>query len=212
MKTIVCYGDSNTWGCSPINCERIARNLRWTGALQSLLGDDYLIYEEGMNARTTMFDDPIEPYRSGVAYIEPCMYTDSPVDLLVIMLGTNDVKTHLGQTAFSISKGIERLIIAAQNPVFGRDNKPCEILIVSPVEIFKGVAHTWLGDYFNENSVETARELAPRYKAMAELYGCHFMDAAAVAEPSPVDCVHMDEKNHAKLARAIYSCVKEILG
>lgn len=212
MKTIVCYGDSNTWGHHPSDGHRTPYEDRWPGVLQKLLGEEYLVYEEGMNARTTGFDDPVDPYRNGISYLDPCLLTKMPVDLLIIMLGTNDTKAHLGQTAFSISKCLEQLVVKAQNPVYGRDGRVPEILIVSPIRIGEAVGETWLGDYFNERSISLAKELAPRYRNMAELYGCHYIDAAQIADPSPIDQLHLDEEGHGKLAHAFYGCVKEILG
>ena len=211
MKTIVCYGDSNTWGYRPADGRRAPYHERWTGILQTLLGDGYLVYEEGMNARTTGLDDPAEPCRNGLSYLEPCLLTKKPVDLLVIMLGTNDTKVHLGQTAFSISKCLEQLIVTAQSPIYGRDGVP-EILVVSPIRIGERIAESCFGDCFDERSVLTAGELAPRYRNMAELHGCHYIDAAKLAAPSPLDQLHLDKEGHEKLARAFYQCVKEILG
>lgn len=210
MKTIVCYGDSNTWGCSPIDTSRIPYSLRWTGILQTLLGDEYLVYEEGLNGRTTVFDDPVEPHRNGITYFEPCLLSKKPVDLLVIMLGTNDVKAHLHQTSFSISKGMEQLILAAKNPEFGKDGNCPQILIVSPIEIGKDVSKVWLGGFFREGSREMAQELHYLYRDMAELHGCHFMAASDYAQPSPVDQIHLDEANHSKLAHAFHKRITEI--
>ena len=212
MKTIVCFGDSNTWGYHPGSGQRIPYHMRWTGMLQGLLGDDYLVCEEGMNARTTGFDDPAEPGRNGLSYLEACLLTKMPADLLIIMLGTNDTKIQLGQTAFSISKCIGQLIAKAQNPMYGSDGRPPEILVVSPIKIGDRIGESCFGDCFDERSVRIAKELAPRYREMAELYGCHYMDAAQAAEPSPIDQLHMDEAGHAMLAHAFYKRVKEIIG
>lgn len=212
MKTIVCYGDSNTWGHHPKDGSRIPYAERWTGALQTLLGEEYLVYEEGMNARTTVFDDPVYPCRNGLYYLKPCLYTKMPVDLLIIMLGTNDVKGYLGQTPFSISQGIGRLIEAAQEGGFGPNEQSPEILITAPVKIGEKIGETWLGDQFDDTAWEKASALAPLYRKIAGLYGCHFMDASKYAAPSPIDQLHLDSENHGKLARAFYEQVKEILG
>lgn len=212
MKTILCYGDSNTWGQDPADNGRIPYASRWTGALQNLLGADYLVCEEGLNGRTTAFDDPIEPYRNGLFYFEPCLLVNRPVDLIVFMLGTNDVKTHLAQTAFTISKGLERLILIAQDPQYGRDGKAPEILIASPIKIGDGVDGTWLGDYFDAEARKRVVALKAHYQKIAGLYGCHFIAASDHAQPSPADEVHMDAENHQKLAQAFHARIKEILG
>jgi len=212
MKTIVCYGDSNTWGHDPADGSRLPYGTRWTSVLQTLLGGEYLVCEEGMNGRTTVFDDPIEPHRSGLAYLEPCLIINKPVDLVIFMLGTNDVKTYLGQTPLSIQKGIERLILTAQDPQYGRNGKAPEILVASPVELYSGPEHSWLDDYFDERSYRTIRELKERYREMAELHGCFFMAASDYAQASPTDKCHLDAENHEKLAHAFYARVREILG
>ena len=98
MKSILCYGDSNTWGCKPIVLpgvvERFDRDVRWTGILRQQLGDDYLVIEEGLNARTTVHDDPIDgAHKNGKPYLLPCLETHLPLDLVIIMLGTNDLKS-----------------------------------------------------------------------------------------------------------------------
>lgn len=212
MKTIVCYGDSNTWGHDPADGSRLPYGTRWTSVLQTLLGGEYLVCEEGMNGRTTVFDDPIEPHRSGLAYLEPCLIINKPVDLIIFMLGTNDVKTYLGQTPLSIQKGIERLILTAQNPQYGRDGKAPEILVASPVELHSGPEPSWLDDYFDERSYRIIRELKERYREMAELHGCFFMAASDYAQASPIDKCHLDAENHEKLAHAFYARVREIFG
>lgn len=212
MKTILCYGDSNTWGHDPRDGSRIPYGARWTSLLQQQLGSGYLVCEEGLNGRTTVFDDPIEPFRNGLAYLTPCLLINRPVDLIIFMLGTNDVKAHLGQTAFSISKGLERLILSAQDPLYGPDGNIPEILIVSPIEIGERVGDTWLGDYFDPAAQSKVRALKPLYKDLAQRCGCHFMAASDHALPSPADEVHLDAENHGKLALAFVGRVREILG
>jgi lysophospholipase L1-like esterase len=97
MKAILCYGDSNTWGYDPVTKGRFPRDMRWTGVLRQSLGDDYLVIEEGLNGRTTVWDDPIEGYKNGAAYLVPCLTTHRPLDLVIIMLGTNDLKRSSSQ-------------------------------------------------------------------------------------------------------------------
>ena len=91
MKTILCYGDSNTYGLMPDSPDRYPRDVRWTGILQKKLGEDYYVIEEGLSGRTTLWDDPIEEHKNGKKYLLPCLETHKPLDLVVIMLGTNDL-------------------------------------------------------------------------------------------------------------------------
>lgn len=211
MKTVVCYGDSNTWGADPETPGgRIPYTERYTGILQELLGEEYLIREEGLNGRTTAFDDPIEPFRNGAAFIECCMLTHMPVDLLVIMLGTNDLKKHLHQTAFSSSKGLELAVGRAQKPEYGAGGLPPKILIVSPVHVAPNIESTWLGAYIDLNGRETGLQLAGCYKKIAHIYGCGFIDAAEYAEASPSDGLHIGRGSHRKLANALAGKIKEM--
>ena len=92
MKTILCYGDSNTYGYNPSNGFRYPENVRWTGRLQSALGEGYKIIEEGCNGRTTIFDDPLEGWKNGLGYLRPCLNSHKPVDIVIMMLGSNDLK------------------------------------------------------------------------------------------------------------------------
>ena len=105
VKKILCYGDSNTWGYNPHTELRYPRAVRWTGVLQRGLGPAYHVIEEGLNGRTTVWDDPIEGYKSGKEYLVPCLETHKPMDLVVIMLGTNDLKHRFSLTAFDIATG-----------------------------------------------------------------------------------------------------------
>ena len=92
MKTILCFGDSNTWGYNPENRQRFGPEERWSGILRNSLGEDYRAIEEGLNGRTTLWDDPIEGFKNGLDYLMPCLESHKPFDLITIMLGTNDLK------------------------------------------------------------------------------------------------------------------------
>lgn len=100
MKSILCYGDSNTYGLMPDSPDRYPRDVRWTGILQKKLGEDYYVIEEGLSGRTTLWDDPIEEHKNGKKYLLPCLDSHKPVDLVILMLGTNDLKTRFSLTPF----------------------------------------------------------------------------------------------------------------
>ena len=111
MKTILCYGDSNTYGYDPETGFRYPYEDRWTTILQKRLGDEALVIPEGLNGRTTCFEDEIRPGRNGFAYLEPCLHSHGPIDLVVLMLGTNDLKIRFQLTPTDIGKAIDRLIL-----------------------------------------------------------------------------------------------------
>ena len=110
MKTIVCYGDSNTYGYNPENGFRYEYEERWTTILQKELKDSAIVIPEGLNGRTTSFEDELRPGRNGATYLDPCLHSHGPIDLVVLMLGTNDLKIRFQATPTDIGKGIDRLI------------------------------------------------------------------------------------------------------
>ena len=114
-KRILCFGDSNTWGYAATG-GRFEEDVRWPTRLGTLLGDGYAVIEEGFNGRTCVYDDPIEGgYKSGLAYLPPCVMTHTPLDLVVIMLGTNDCKKRFQMTPFTIGGGVTALIKAVRD-------------------------------------------------------------------------------------------------
>ena len=110
MKYVLCYGDSNTWGCKPEDHERYEFYERWPGIVQKDLGDEFRIYENGLNGRTTVFEDPIEEGRCGKEGFLYLLESCSPLDAVVIMLGTNDCKLRFGMPAWDIGWGMDLLL------------------------------------------------------------------------------------------------------
>ncbi len=209
MYNILCYGDSNTFGTNPNNGGRWDFDIRWTGRLQkALMNDGYRIIEEGCGGRTTMRDDDIEPNKNGMEYIHQCLASHKPLDLIILMLGTNDMKCRFNLTPEEIAHGAEELIKVMQNYNCGVDNKPVKILLVSPIHIGEGMS----GGMFDEKSVETSHHLRDAFEKTAQKYNCYFLDAAEYAEPSKIDLLHMDENGHSSLAIAMENKIREIFG
>jgi lysophospholipase L1-like esterase len=211
-KHIICYGDSNTHGYRALDNGRFDENQRWTCLLQQQLGDDYLILEEGLSGRTTCFDDPLFEGLSGLDYIYPCLMTHEPVDLLIIMLGTNDTKERFRSSAECIALGLKRLIakaIAATDS--WRDGQP-NILVVTPQNIAPEYAATEVGPTMGRGCAEKSEGLAAEYKKIADLMGCHYLDANAVvtAPANNIDYMHLTEEGHRQLAAALDRKVREI--
>lgn len=206
-KRIVCFGDSNTWGYNALDGTRYAEEIRWTGRLQRLLGEEYVVIEEAQNGRTTVWDDPVENRLAGLTYLWPCMESQSPFDLLIIMLGTNDTKTYFNMPAKSIADGAGRLVELAQHSKFGPGESAPEVLLVSPIRIEESDD---AGHIFGGQAAEKTREFPQAYREIAEKFGCYFLDAADCAGPGRVDGVHMDETGHEKLANAVFEKVKYI--
>ena len=219
MKTIVCYGDSNTWGYRPRRevppvsaMNRYPWDVRWTGLLQKKLGEHYHVIEEGLNGRTTMFDCPMEDHRNGLKTIDVCLRTSTPFDLIIIMLGTNDTKFTIGMKPCIIAHGIERLIAKVKNQGCGPEGKDPEILVVAPIRMGKGVEKGWLAVEFDAESQIKDEQLAAEYRRVAAANGVHFMDAGERVCADSADYIHMNAEGHAVLADMMYEKVLEILG
>ncbi len=211
MKNILCYGDSNTWGAMPETFARYPWNVRWTGLMQNKLGDDYHIYENALNGRTTVFDDPIEEGRCGKERFEITLEQNSPLDLVIIMLGTNDVKLRFNLTPWDIAWGMDLLVKYVKRYPSGKSGKIPEILIASPIVLGDTWEKTILGSVFDSTSTEKSKQLFTLYSKIAESHKCHVFNAADYAEPG-TDCVHLTEDGHRSLAQAFSKKVKEILG
>ncbi len=136
MKTILCYGDSNTWGWNPEKYDektdhkaRYPRDVRWTGRLQKLLGDNYYVIEEGLNGRATNLNHSEPPDRNGKTYLMPCLYSQSPIDLVILFLGGNDLKAIYNRSAKEIADGLSELISMIQSSKYGADQNQKVFLI-----------------------------------------------------------------------------------
>ena len=129
MKTILCYGDSNTWGYDPATEERYPLEARWVSVLARELGSDYHVIPEGLNGRTTVWPDPWEgEHKSGKTYLIPCLESHYPIDLVVMMLGTNDLKHRFGLSAWDIARGAQTLVEMIQRSEFGPYGGAPEVL------------------------------------------------------------------------------------
>ena len=215
MKTILCYGDSNTWGfiSGSINfetmyMERYPRNKRWTGILQNKLGNDYYVIEEGLNGRTTNVDYDNLEGRNGKTLLLPLLYTHSPLDLVVIMLGINDLKKEFNRTSQDISQGMSELIKIINDSKYGRDmQSPPQILLVSSPVPSK---ENYSGDMF-ANAIARARQFSTDFKDIAKCYNCFYFDAAPHIKLSEIDGIHFDENAHQIFANKLYDEIIAIL-
>ena len=209
MKQILCFGDSNTWGYNGENGTRFPWGVRWTSLLQEKFDEerrDVRIIEEGLVGRTTVFEDPLRDGRKGTALFPTILETHAPVDVIVLMLGTNDCKTIFKASAKVIGAGIVRLLEQAK-----RLAPEAEILLVSPILLGEDVWREKFDPEFSKESVEVSKTLAAEYAELAGRYGCEFLDAASVAVPGAADQEHMDAGSHSRLADAVYEKLKALV-
>lgn len=207
MKTVLCYGDSNTYGYNPSNGLRYPEDVRWTGRLQLLLGEDYRIIEEGCNGRTTVFDDPLEGWKNGMGYLRPCLNSHKPVDIVILMLGSNDLKETFHASAEQIADGAAALVKVIQSFTREKQEYEPQIILVSPPQIGAGIRYSPFYGSFLENAIVRSGEFPQWYRKAAEEHGCIFFDAARYIRASEEDSLHLAPKAHARLAEELYKVV-----
>lgn len=208
MKTILCYGDSNTWGYHPVTKGRYNRAERWVGVLQGELGADYEIIGEGLNGRTTVWEDPIEGYKSGKEQIIPILTSHKPVDLVVIMLGTNDLKKRFSLSAFDIAEGAGVLVEIVQKSDWGPGERAPQVLLMAPPPVARLTEY----EEMFEGAEAKSRLLSKHYRRVAEERDCAFLDTSEVIISSDIDGIHFDVDEHKKLGLAVAARIREILG
>ena len=216
-KHIVCLGDSNTHGycADSADCEgggiRFSENQRWTQLLQKQLGEEYLVIEEGLSGRTTCFDDPIHEGLNALNYIYPCLKSHEDVDLLVIMLGTNDTKDRFYASAACIALGMARLVNKAKATACWGGKEP-NILVVCPPPIGEGMLTSPVAATMGSGCVIKSRELAGYYQEQCALVGAHFLDAGAMGcEFNTIDYMHLTSRGHATLAENLAKAIPQLL-
>ena len=214
-KVVLCFGDSNTWGFNPANGDRYPYGTRWPGVLTaglaSGLGAGFRVVEEGLNGRTTAFEDFQEQGRNGKQLLPVLLRTHAPIDLVVIMLGTNDVKPRFGVRAEDIGLAMGTLADVVLTSGAGPGYEAPRILLVSPPPISR-LPECFFPSQFDATSITKSQELPRCYEAVAKERGCGFFDAARAAVCSEVDGVHLDVEGHRGLGEVLVDVVQEIFG
>ncbi|MCV0396848.1 MAG: SGNH/GDSL hydrolase family protein [Rhizobiaceae bacterium] len=211
MKTVLCYGDSLTWGYNAEGPGRHAHADRWPSVLQAALGDAVLVIPEGLNGRTTAFDDHLGAAdRNGARLLPSLLDTHSPLDLIVIFLGGNDMKPWIAGRAAAAQRGMRRLIDIVRGHAYPMDEVPPDILIVAPPPLCETADPDFAAMF--EGGIEQSRMIATFYSDLADVTGCGFFDAASVAEASPIDGVHLDADSTRAIGRGLEPLVRVMLG
>jgi lysophospholipase L1-like esterase len=208
MKTVLCFGDSNTWGYSPVDGIRYPPDIRWTGVLQKFFGADYCIIEEGLNGRTTFINENERPFRSGSDVLPIILESHRPLDFVIIMLGTNDLNVEFNLSVEDIAQGAKTLCEMVLNSEYLTDSIP-QILLVSPTHI----GSTTIPDqeeFFNQ-AREKSLQFAEHYEKVAAELGIHFLDAAKIVEASEVDGVHWDADQHVEFGKELSNLIQKII-
>ncbi len=214
-KSIMCFGDSLTWGWIPVAegapSRRYPVEQRWTGVMATALGDGYTVIEEGLCARTTSASDPNDPRLDGSAHLPVAVATHLPLDLVVLMLGTNDTKAIFRRTPFEIAYGMAKLVgqVASSAGDLGTVYAAPKCLVVAPPPLAP-MPHPYFQGMF-EGGYEKSVELNARYHDMADLMKADFFNAGEVVTTGGVDGIHFSVENNATLGKALAVKVKEVL-
>jgi lysophospholipase L1-like esterase len=207
MPVILAFGDSNTWGSDPATGGRFSRAQRWPSVMERELGSEFEVIAEGLRGRTTVHDDPIEPYRSGADALPPCLMSHAPVDLVILALGCNDLKKRFSLSAFDIAEGAARLIFLVRAYGEGPEGAAPKILLLAPPPLAK---LTGYAEMF-EGATEKSRLVGQRYREIAAQERVAFLDAGAVIRCSDLDGIHYEADQHALLGRAAAEAVRQTL-
>lgn len=207
MAVVMCFGDSNTHGTPPIvdvsRYDRFARGLRWP----TLLGAHEVI-EAGLPGRTAMYDDPVMgPEMNGQIGLKMALKSHGPIDVLVLMLGTNDVKARFTSTPEAVAGGIASLLDIAQSLELQTRHGGFKILLICPTPVVE--TGPIKGEFWG--GAARSQALAPIYQALAAARGVEYLDAGEVITVSPLDGVHFDEAEHAKLGAAVLAKLETML-
>ena len=207
-RTILCYGDSNTFGTNPSG-GRWYRSKRWPGRLQQLLGEDYYVIEEGCGGRTTVFEDTLELHKNGRSALPVVLATHKPIDLVIIMLGTNDMKHRFSVLPCDIANGAAELVRMVQTYPYGPAYRAPKVLLISPILLGESIENSMYTG-FTHDAYAASKQLAPWFQKKAEECGCLYLDAAQIARPSERDQLHMESEEHDKLAQRIAALIKRV--
>lgn len=207
---VLCYGDSNTWGQKPDKTGRYEANVRWTGLLQDLLGTDYYVVEEGLGSRTTDLEYDRKPGRNGKTYLVPCVASHIPVDIVTIMLGTNDLKIEYSRSAEGIATAIKGLVDDVRTYGLDKNGKAPKIILISPILVDdKAPRFTeFYTGYYDSRSMQESLKLAEAIEKIAEANDCTFLNAADVAH-SGEDGIHFSEDSNKPLAEIIATAIRK---
>ena len=211
MKTVLCYGDSLTWGSDAASGGRHARQDRWPTVLGAALGPEVEVIAEGLGGRTTAYDDHLADCdRNGARVLPTVLHSHAPIDLVILMLGTNDMKPASAGTAIAATRGMERLIELVRHHAWPLETVAPEVLIVAPPALSE-TADAMFASMF-AGAIEQSRMLASFYADLADEKDCGFFDANTVARTTPIDGVHLDAENTRALGRGLAPVARLMLG
>lgn len=209
MKSILCFGDSNTWGWNPEDASRFTLDQRWPGLLMKELGPDYYVIEEGLNGRTTVCDDPVEgANKNGLTYLTPCLSSHAPIDLVIVALGANDLKERFNRSAAEIAQGVGILVDLIQRSSAGPNRTAPQVMIVAPALFNRNTIYK---EMF-AGALPKLKEFPQYYGRIAQQYGCDLLDLALHINCESKDGMHYDVEDHRIICELLVPRIKKVIG
>jgi lysophospholipase L1-like esterase len=206
MRSILCYGDSNTWGYDPETGERFGRDERWPGVLRARVGDTVDVIEAGLSGRTSAFDDPLDSNLNGLTFLPVCLATHQPIDVVVVFLGTNDVFLPAGITAHYAAQGVGALVDVIARSTAGPGGGPPKSLVVVPPPFAPlGQWEPW-----SPHGEAESAQFSEAFQRMAEEHPCAVLDLRGLVESSPTDGIHFDVPAHAAIGAAVAGALADM--
>lgn len=203
MANLLCFGDSNTWGVVPNENRRYTLDERWTGLLARNLPEEWYLVENGQPGRTSVYEDKECGFTSGLTALKSALKEHSP-QLVIIMLGTNDLKASFGLSAEEVSFSVAKLVEEVKRAGCSTSG----ILLVSPPAIYEQGSFARL---FFSGSQEKSKQLAHYYRLRSKELGCEFFDASQVVSTCSREGVHWPAEQHVAMAEAISSKVLDMI-
>ena len=211
MQHILVYADSLSWGIIPDTRRRLSFEQRWPGVMEIALcasGRKVRVVEDCLNGRRTVWDDPFKPGRNGLIGLAQRIEINSPLALVVLMLGTNDFQSMHEHNAWHASQGILALVSAIRAAPIEPGMPVPQILVVAPppIQCARGsIAPKFAG------GERKCVGLAAAYREICDDTHCHFFDAGSVISTSPIDGVHLDAEQHLTLGSELARVVGTLL-
>lgn len=206
-QTVLCFGDSNTWGYNPKDGSRYPSDIRWTGVLQGLLGPSFQVIEEGLNGRTTTINEIERPMRSGVEILPVLIECHRPLDFIILMLGTNDLKTHFNRSAKQIAEDLSYLCtLIHEHPML--EEHPPRLILAEPTGA--DLSSNALPEWF-ENTGEKWNELIELLPRIAEKHQALYIPTHTIIQSNFSDSLHWSPLQHELFAQTANNLIKEAL-
>ncbi|RKF19790.1 G-D-S-L family lipolytic protein [Alginatibacterium sediminis] len=205
MPSILCFGDSNTWGANPNDGSRYSRRQRWPTILADKLGPAYEVIEAGQPGRTTVHEDPYEGDRNGMRHLRPILESHIP-DLVLVLLGTNDLKAFLNQSAYDIARGAARIVQEIQSYQHASKSSPAEVILLTPPAIHE---IDGFSDMFKGGALKS-QQLAHYYQQQAQELGCRYLDLGQIVASCPKEGIHWQATEHIKLADVLQPIIMDL--